>query len=63
MHLVKALAYSDFHQKCKELHTILQDTVPDLESLLSDLKLDNASEMEEDKADKTNSHQIMPCAV
>lgn len=37
--------------------------VPDLESLLPDLKLDNASEMEEDKVDKINSHQIMPCAV
>lgn len=36
--------------------------VPALESLLSNWKLDKASEMEEDKEDKSNSHQIMPYA-
>lgn len=33
------------------------------ESLLSDLRPDSISAMEERKADKSNSHQIMPYAV
>lgn len=56
------LGCSNLHQRYKALHGITQDTAPALKSLLSNWKLDKASEMEEGKEHKSNRHQTMPYA-